>query len=83
METLKNVSDPTAGAPTQDKYKVVAPETMYETFMSDSEEEGGKFWTKKRKEKKEERKIKICERLGCIVALLHTTSRCCSARDID
>lgn len=27
---------------TEEKYKVVAPETMQETFMSDSEDEGGK-----------------------------------------
>lgn len=26
-----------------EKYRVVAPEAMHETFMSDSEEEGGKF----------------------------------------
>lgn len=25
-----------------EKYRVVAPEAMHETFMSDSEEEGGK-----------------------------------------
>lgn len=28
---------------TDEKYRVVAPESMHETFMSDSEEEGGKF----------------------------------------
>lgn len=28
---------------TEEKYKVVAPETMQETFMSDSEDEGGKW----------------------------------------
>ncbi|XP_073958631.1 uncharacterized protein isoform X2 [Choristoneura fumiferana] len=41
METLKEVSEPSLAPATQDKYKVVAPETMLETFMSDSEEEGG------------------------------------------
>ncbi|XP_013148945.1 PREDICTED: uncharacterized protein LOC106111412 isoform X1 [Papilio polytes] len=40
METLKEVSDPSISAASQEKYKVVAPETMLETFMSDSEEEG-------------------------------------------
>lgn len=43
METLKEVSEPSLAPATQDKYKVVAPETMLETFMSDSEEEGGKI----------------------------------------
>lgn len=28
---------------TDEKYRVVAPEAMHETFMSDSEEEGGKY----------------------------------------
>ncbi|XP_045780028.1 ankyrin-2-like isoform X3 [Maniola jurtina] len=41
METLKEVSEPSMAPASQDKYKVVAPETMLETFMSDSEEEGG------------------------------------------
>ncbi|XP_034836859.1 ankyrin-2-like isoform X3 [Maniola hyperantus] len=41
METLKEVSEPSMALASQDKYKVVAPETMLETFMSDSEEEGG------------------------------------------
>lgn len=27
----------------EEKYKVVAPEAMQETFMSDSEDEGGKL----------------------------------------
>ena len=27
----------------EEKYKVVAPESMQETFMSDSEDEGGKW----------------------------------------
>lgn len=42
METLKDVSEPSITPATLEKYKVVAPETMLETFMSDSEEEGGK-----------------------------------------
>lgn len=42
METLKEVSEPSIAPVSQEKYKVVAPETMLETFMSDSEEEGGK-----------------------------------------
>lgn len=29
---------------TEEKYKVVAPETMQETFMTDSEDEGGKIY---------------------------------------
>lgn len=29
---------------TDEKYRVVAPEAMHETFMSDSEEEGGTFF---------------------------------------
>ncbi|KAG6462715.1 hypothetical protein O3G_MSEX013427 [Manduca sexta] len=41
METLKEVSEPSIAQASQEKYKVVAPETMLETFMSDSEEEGG------------------------------------------
>ncbi|XP_049881586.1 ankyrin-2-like isoform X2 [Pectinophora gossypiella] len=41
METLKDVSEPSIAPVSQEKYKVVAPETMLETFMSDSEEEGG------------------------------------------
>lgn len=43
METLKEVSEPSIAPASQEKYKVVAPETMLETFMSDSEEEGGMF----------------------------------------
>nr|XP_037876708.1 ankyrin-2 isoform X5 [Bombyx mori] len=41
METLKEISEPSSAPASQEKYKVVAPETMLETFMSDSEEEGG------------------------------------------
>jgi hypothetical protein len=29
---------------TEEKYRVLAPESMQETFMSDSEDEGGKFY---------------------------------------
>ena len=28
---------------TEEKYKVVVPETMHETFMSESEDEGGQY----------------------------------------
>ncbi|KAG4078375.1 hypothetical protein HA402_013085 [Bradysia odoriphaga] len=46
VESLKNVTNQTT-SPMQtsvnegEKYRVVAPEAMHETFMSDSEEEGG------------------------------------------
>lgn len=46
VETLKNVTNQST-SPMQtslnenEKYRVVAPEGMHETFMSDSEEEGG------------------------------------------
>lgn len=44
VETLKGVTEPTTITPSGDeKYKVVSPETMQETFMSDSEDEGGKI----------------------------------------
>lgn len=47
VETLKVVTEPsipTNVAPgAEEKYRVVAPETMQETFMSDSEDEGGKL----------------------------------------
>lgn len=46
VETLKIVTETivttTTTTVTEEKYKVVAPETMQETFMSDSEDEGGK-----------------------------------------
>lgn len=42
VEVLKNVTEVTASAPTDEKYKVVSPETMQETLMTDSEDEGGK-----------------------------------------
>ncbi|XP_065160957.1 ankyrin-2-like isoform X4 [Atheta coriaria] len=41
IDTLKVVTESPADDPTEEKYKVVAPEAMHETFMSDSEEEGG------------------------------------------
>ncbi|GJQ83739.1 hypothetical protein Trydic_g20615, partial [Trypoxylus dichotomus] len=45
IETLKVVTETTTTTTTtttiEEKYKVVAPEAMQETFMSDSEEEGG------------------------------------------
>lgn len=46
VESLKIVTETvttTTTTVTEEKYKVVAPETMQETFMSDSEDEGGKF----------------------------------------
>lgn len=46
VESLKNVTkspkDPMQNSVNEgEKYRVVAPEAMHETFMSDSEEEGG------------------------------------------
>lgn len=45
VETLKVVSETTITTTTtstiEEKYKVIAPESMQETFMSDSEDEGG------------------------------------------
>lgn len=46
VESLKNVTQPPdeqmqTSATEGEKYRVVAPEAMHETFMSDSEEEGG------------------------------------------
>lgn len=50
IETLKVVTttvvSTTTTTVTEEKYKVVAPETMQETFMSDSEDEGGMSLTK-------------------------------------
>lgn len=48
IETLKVVTEITTITTTttttvEEKYRVVAPEGMHETFMSDSEEEGGKY----------------------------------------
>lgn len=53
VETLKVVTETiittTTTTTIEEKYRVVAPESMQETFMSDSEDEGGKtvlaaFW---------------------------------------
>jgi len=51
VETLKTVTESDVSAQNnvnntavEEKYKVNAPESMQETFMSDSEDEGG--WTK-------------------------------------
>lgn len=45
IETLRTVTETTVitetTTVTEDKYKVQAPETMQETFMSESEDEGG------------------------------------------
>ncbi|XP_040175558.1 ankyrin-2 isoform X5 [Anopheles arabiensis] len=44
LDSLKSVTDAKATPdqpPSEEKYRVVAPEAMHETFMSDSEEEGG------------------------------------------
>lgn len=45
VETLKVVTETTIITTTtstiEEKYKVMAPESMQETFMSDSEDEGG------------------------------------------
>lgn len=48
VETLKvvtetNVSSTVTGT-VEEKYKVIAPEGMHETFMSDSEDEGKSCW---------------------------------------
>ena len=46
VETLKVVTEQeittTTTTTIEEKYKVLAPESMQETFMSDSEDEGGK-----------------------------------------
>ena len=46
METLKVVTEQevttTTTTTVEEKYRVNAPESMQETFMSDSEDEGGK-----------------------------------------
>ena len=45
VETLKVVTETivttTTTTITEEKYKVVSPEIMHESFMSDSEDEGG------------------------------------------
>ena len=47
VETLKVVTEQeittTTTTTIEEKYKVLAPESMQETFMSDSEDEGGKI----------------------------------------
>lgn len=44
VDTLAGVTEVTETIPTaEDKYKVVSPETMQETLLSDSEDEGGRF----------------------------------------
>lgn len=44
VEALKGVTTADGSTPQSDeKYRVVAPETMQETFMSDSEDENGEF----------------------------------------
>lgn len=48
IETLKVVTEITTITTTttttvEEKYRVVAPEGMHETFMSDSEDEGGEY----------------------------------------
>lgn len=43
VEALKNVTKATPSSTSEEKYKVISPETMQETFMSDSEDEGGKL----------------------------------------
>lgn len=47
VEELKVVTETNITTTTtvniEEKYKVVAPEAMQETFMSDSEDEGGKY----------------------------------------
>lgn len=48
IETLKTVTTETTVATkttvVEEKYKLVAPEVMHESFMSDSEDEAGKFF---------------------------------------
>lgn len=45
VEALKNVTKVVPSSASEEKYKVISPETMQETFMSDSEDEGGKLRT--------------------------------------
>lgn len=48
VETLKIVTETTitttTTTTTEEKYKVITPEAMQETLMSDSEDEGGEFF---------------------------------------
>lgn len=52
IETLKVVTETvittTHTVTIEEKYRVQAPESMQETFMSDSEDEGGKYSCKRR-----------------------------------
>lgn len=41
MKAVTTTDAPMQTSQTEEKYRVVAPEAMHETFMSDSEEEGG------------------------------------------
>ncbi|XP_038110812.1 ankyrin-3 isoform X2 [Culex quinquefasciatus] len=41
VETLKVVTETSITQTVDEKFKIVAPETIHETFMSDSEDEGG------------------------------------------
>nr|XP_029709273.1 ankyrin-3 isoform X5 [Aedes albopictus] len=41
VETLKVVTETSVTQTVDEKFKIVAPETIHETFMSDSEDEGG------------------------------------------
>lgn len=43
LKTVTTTDTPMQTSFTDEKYRVVAPEAMHETFMSDSEEEGGEF----------------------------------------
>jgi len=43
VEALKNVTKAVPSSTSDEKYKVISPETMQETFMSDSEDEGGMY----------------------------------------
>lgn len=41
LKAVTTTDAPMQTSQTEEKYRVVAPEAMHETFMSDSEEEGG------------------------------------------
>ncbi|XP_058449487.1 ankyrin-3-like isoform X2 [Malaya genurostris] len=43
VETLKVVTETSVTQTVDEKFKIVAPETIHETFMSDSEDEGGTY----------------------------------------
>lgn len=45
VEVLKHITEVTPQqAPPEEKYKVVSPETMQETLVTDSEDEGGMYF---------------------------------------